>query len=393
MLATFKHNFFLKFAGFMMRFMGQPSYTLFAGKGSSAELCKYLARMGTKRLLVVTDRPLVELGIVDRATASLVDTGVEMFIYDGVLPDPTFNIVDQGAQAYRDSQCDAILAIGGGSSIDAAKIIGLAVTHEGSPREYVGMNKAKNPIPPLYVVPTTSGTGSEATRGAVISDSETHEKGIIAGGNLGPTAACLDPELLTGLPPHITAATGMDALTHAIEAYLSVWDRADAKEKARAAVKIIFSDLRNAYENGGDLDTRDAMAHAAYMAGQAINLVNVGNVHAIAHQLGGEYGIPHGLANAIVLPHVLEMSKEAGRESLSELAGFIGLSTPDEFIDAVRKLNAAVQIPETVEQLKTADIPAIVERAVAEGSGYSSPYFMQADDCEKILRNLLPQNT
>jgi alcohol dehydrogenase len=388
--AKIKHDVVMSLLKMLLSFMPGTSYMLFAGEGSSRGLCQSIGRSGCKRLLVVTDKPLRDLGIVDRALAGLVGTGVETVIFDGVLPDPTYQIVSDGVAVYREGNCDSILAIGGGSSIDAAKIIGLALTHEGDPKDYVGFGKAKNPIPPLYCIPTTSGTGSEATAGAVISDSETHEKGVISGKSLQPTAACLDPDLLTGLPPHITAATGMDALTHAIEAYIGVWDRGDCKDKGRLATQIIFQQLGRAYADGSDIGARDAMAHASYMAGQAINQVNVGNVHAIAHQLGGQYGIPHGLANAMVLPHVLEMSQEAARERLTQLAQAIGLSTAEQFIGAVRELSLELGIPARVEKLQQADIPALAARAVAEGDGYCSPYFMEMDDCVAILNKLLP---
>jgi len=389
-LAKLKHNFLISLTSVILKFMPGASYMLFAGEGSAAALCKSIARSGLKRLLVVTDKPLVELGIVERALAGLEDAGVEIVIYDGVIPDPTFQIVSEGVAVYRAQHCDSILAIGGGSSIDAAKIIGLEVSHGGDPRDYIGFGKVKDPIPPLYAIPTTSGTGSEATMGAVISDSETHEKGVISGSTLLPIAACLDPALLTGLPPHITAATGMDALTHAIEAYIGVWDRGDAKDKGSLATGMIFQQLPRAYADGSDLEARDAMAHASYMAGQAINQVNVGNVHAIAHQLGGQYGIPHGMANAMVLPHVLEMSVDAARERLTQLAGVIGKSTAEEFIAAVRELSVDVGIPTTVEKLRAEDIVALATRAVAEGDGYCSPHFMEMVDCTRILRNLLP---
>ena len=168
--AKLKHDFLIALASVILRFMPAASYMLFAGEGSAGGLCKCIARSGLKRLLVVTDKPLVELGIVERALAGLADAGVETVIYDGVMPDPSFQIVSEGAARYREHNCDSILAIGGGSSIDAAKIIGLAVSHEGDPRDYIGFGKVKDPIPPFYAIPTTSGTGSEATMGAVISD-------------------------------------------------------------------------------------------------------------------------------------------------------------------------------------------------------------------------------
>jgi len=387
-LRTLKHKAFIAFAGFMIKFAPGTTYMLFAGQGSSRQLCRHIGREGLKKVLVVTDKPLVELGIAARATAALPESGVQVVTYDGVLPDPTYQIVAEGKAMYEREQCDAILAIGGGSSIDAAKVMGLALTHEGDPQDYVGFGLVKEPLPPLYVIPTTSGTGSEATSGAVISDNETHEKGVISGGPMQPLATCLDPDLMTGMPPHITAATGMDALTHAVEAYIGVWERGDRTERASAAVKLIFANLEKACGDGNDIDARDSMAHAAYMAGQAINLVNVGNVHAIAHQLGAFYGVPHGMANAMVMPHVLDKSRNAAADRLAELAKLIGRNTADEFIAAVRALNTAVGIPEKLDKLQPADYPAIIARATAEADGYPVPYMLTDGDVEDILKEL-----
>jgi alcohol dehydrogenase class IV len=336
----------------------------------------------------VTDKPLVELGVVAQATVGLHEAGLEVVVFDGVLPDPTYQVVAEGKAIYEREACDSILAIGGGSSIDAAKVIGLALSHEGEPRDYVGFGKVKNPLPPFYTIPTTSGTGSEATMGAVISDNVSHEKGILSGATMLPLAACLDADLLTGLPPHITAATGMDALTHAIEAYIGVWERGDSMKTSATAVKLIFQHLPGAYSNGSDANVRAEVAYAAYLAGQAINMVNVGNVHAIAHQLGALYGVPHGLANAQVMPHVLDLSLEAARERLTELAQLIGRNTAEEFISAVRELSQAVGIPTAVEKLKAEDFPHITERAIAEADGYPVPYMLSKGDVQSILEKL-----
>ncbi|MEP5765922.1 MAG: iron-containing alcohol dehydrogenase [Halieaceae bacterium] len=388
-LRRLKHNAFISFAGFLLKFSPGVSYLTFAGEGSSRALCRHIARSGARKVLVVTDKPLRELGVVDQAIAGLAEQAVPTVVFDGVLPDPTYQVVAEGKAVYEAQDCDCILAIGGGSSIDAAKVIGLALTHEGDPADYVGFGKVKEELPPLYVIPTTSGTGSEATMGAVISDNETHEKGILSGGTMLPRAACLDASLMTGLPPHITAATGMDALTHAIEAYIGVWDRGDSLEKAATATKLIFANLEKAYSNGADLAARDAMAEAAYLAGQAINQVNVGNVHAIAHQMGALYGVPHGLANAQVMPHVLDMSKERAGSRLAELAQLIGLQTADEFIGEVRRLTVAVGIPEKVDALQLEDYDTIIERAIVEGDGYPVPHMMSQLDVRLILNNLM----
>ncbi len=390
LLRRLKHKSFISFAGFMMKFSPGAAYMLFAGEGSSRQLCRHIGHSGLKKVLVVTDKPLLELGIAQQAISGLAEVGVEAVVFDGVLPDPTYQIVAEGKALYEREDCDGILAVGGGSSIDAAKGMGLALTHEGDPRDYVGFGKVSEAIPPFYAIPTTSGTGSEATAGAVISDNETHEKGVISGAPMLPLATSLDPLLLTGLPPHITAATGMDALTHAVEAYIGVWDRGDCMEKAAAAVKLIFANLEAACTRGGEPAVRDAMAHAAYMAGQAINQVNVGNVHAIAHQLGAFYGVPHGLANSQVMPHVLELSKNAASERLGQLAQLIGRETADDFIAAVRELSRAVGIPEKVEKLDREDFPTIIDRATAEADYYPVPYQMSRADVEGLLNNLMP---
>jgi alcohol dehydrogenase class IV len=392
LLRKIKHKAFMSFASFMLKFAPGVSYLVFAGDGSARSLCRHIALSGAARVLVVTDKPLVELGLVAQAIAGLAEEAVETVIFDGVLPDPTYGIVAEGRALYESENCDAILAVGGGSSIDAAKVIGVSLTHPGDPKDYVGFGLVKQDIPPLYAIPTTSGTGSEATMGAVISDNETHEKGIISGRTLLPRAACLDASLMTGLPPHITAATGMDALTHAVEAYIGIWDRGDSMEKASTATKTIFRHLPGACRDGGDTRVRDAMAHAAYLAGQAINQVNVGNVHAIAHQLGALYGIPHGLANAQVMPHVLELSKASAAERLTELARLIGRNSADDFIAAVRELNEQVGIPPRVDAIRREDYALITERAIAEADGYAVPYLMSPADVHTILDSLNPEN-
>ncbi len=388
-LRRLKHNAFIKFVAFMMKFVPGTTYLLFAGEGSSRQLCKHIGYKGLKKVLVVTDKPLMELGIAQQAMAGLAEAGVEAVVFDAVLPDPTYSIVAAGKALYQQEGCDGILAIGGGSSIDAAKVMGVTISHAGEPQDFVGFGKVTGAIPPFYAIPTTSGTGSEATMGAVISDDVTHEKDIISGGSMLPLAACLDAELITGLPPHITAATGIDALTHAVEAYISVWDRGDCMEKSAAAVTLIFDKLPTAYSNGADLAARDAMAQAAYMAGQAINQVNVGNVHAIAHQLGAFYGVPHGLANAMVMPHVLDLSLEPVRQRLGQLAGLIGLNTAEEFIAAIRKLNETVGIGSRIEKMDRADFPTIIQRALTEADGYPVPYMMTENDVQGVLEKLL----
>lgn len=341
----------------------------------------------------MTDKPLRELGVVDQATSPLLAADVDVAYYDGVLPDPTYDQVAEGAAIAKQHGSEAILAIGGGSSIDAAKIIAASATSDESPADWVGFGKVKHEVIALYAIPTTSGTGSEATMGAVISDAATHQKGIISGSTLLPVATALDAALITGLPPHITAATGMDALTHGIEAYIGVWERGTRLEDARIAVKLVFENLAAAYHDGSDLAARDGMAMGAYYAGMAINQVNVGNVHAIAHQLGGKYGIPHGLANALVLPHVLEFCHDEAAPRLAELAVLVGLGKSGEdegklahkFTQAVRDLRTEVGIPDHSDKLQREDFGDIADLAIEEGDGYPVPRLLDRQSVFSIL--------
>ncbi|MBN7796362.1 iron-containing alcohol dehydrogenase [Parahaliea mediterranea] len=395
-LRNLKHKSFIALAKFMVNFAPSASYMAFAGRGSAAQLARHIVRTGVRRVLVVTDKPLRELGLVDRVVEGLVAAGVDVAYYDGVQPDPTFDQVAAGAEVLRTHGSEAVLAVGGGSSIDAAKIIAASATSAENPKDWVGFGKVKHEVLPLYAVPTTSGTGSEATMGAVISDSVSHEKGIISGSSLLPAAAALDPELITGLPAPITAATGMDALTHGIEAYICTWDRGTRLEHSRAAIRLVFEHLRTACADGGNLEAREGMSMAAYYAGIAINQVNVGNVHAIAHQLGGKYGIPHGLANAMVLPHVLEFCREEARPRLAELALLVGVGSPgaseaqlaQSFIDAVRDLRSAVGIPERSDKIQAGDYDYLCDLALAECESYPVPRLLDRENTLAILANI-----
>ena len=378
---------------FLSNFFQTGRHSAFVGSGSSAQLCQHVIRSGASRVLVVTDKPLRDLGIVDRAVAELTASDLELVFYDGVRPDPTYEQVAEGAALLREHACDVVLAIGGGSSMDAAKIIAASGTSDRPPQEWVGNMKIKHQLPPIYAIPTTSGTGSEATIGAVISHNEAHEKNVIVSTALLPAAVALDPDLITGLPAHITAATGMDALTHGIEAYIGTWDRGDRSRDARMAIKLIFDNLETACADGASTEAREAMSLASYYAGLAINLVNVGNVHAIAHQLGGTYGIPHGLANALVLPHVLDYCEDKSRSRLAELAVLIGAAEPAEpvaqqsvkFIVAVRDLAERVGLATTTELLNSADFDHIVKLAITEGDSYHVPKLMSKEAVHTIL--------
>ena len=391
-----RHRFFLAMIRVMTPFMTETRNIAFAGPGSSRQLCQHIASLDVQKLLVVTDKPLRELGIADQAIVALADEGFPVAWFDGVMPDPTYEQVEAGLAVLKVQRCDAVLAIGGGSAMDTAKMIAACATSSEDPRNWKGPGKVKHEALPIYAIPTTAGTGSEATSGAVVKDAATQSKSIVSGPSMLPKATALDAQLMLGLPPHITAATGMDALTHAIEAYIGVWERGSRLEDGRIAVKLIFKHLARAYTHGDDLAAREGMALAAYYGGMAINQVSVGSVHAIAHQLGGKYGIPHGLANAMVLPHVLEYCREEAESRLAELAVVIGAGEQGEapaqlahkFIAAVRELRTQVGIPDRSDLIQREDHNDLAAAAAAECMDYPVPRLLDEASALAILNQI-----
>jgi len=366
------------------------------GPGSSKELCAAIAQAGVKKLLVVSDAVLVQLGVVAEITRSLDQHGVGWCLYDGVEPDPTSDHVAAGLALLRRERCDAVLAIGGGSPMDAAKVIAAAAVDERPLHKLEGLLKVRRLPLPLYAIPTTAGTGSEATIAAVVSDPTTHRKKFFIDPKLLPVMTALDPSLMAGLPPPITAATGMDALTHAVESYISKTSTRQTERWATTAVRLIFANLPKAYANGADLEARRAMALASYYAGLAFTRTSVGYVHAIAHQLGAQYRTPHGLANALVLPHVLEFSVEPAAKRLAALASVIGIDSGDDrarahaFIEAVRGLSGRVGISPTLPALRPEDIPMLARQALVEAHmNYPVPRYMENTDCTQVISRLL----
>ena len=332
-----------------------------------------------------------EIGIVEQVTAAVTDAGIDTAVYDGVTPDPTFTQVEEGLAAYRNQRCDGVLAIGGGSPIDAAKVIAAAATNGHNPRKLAGKFRVRKPPAPLFAVPTTAGTGSEVTVAAVISDEDTHLKKFVLDPKILPSMAALDPTLMTGLPAPITAATGMDALTHAIESYISKAANPQTKGYATTSVRLVFEHLRTAVSDPENIDARTGMALASYYGGLAFTRTSVGYVHAIAHNLGAKYGTPHGLANALALPHVLEFSEAAARERLAELGALIDVDGSTAFIAAVRELAADIGIPTTLDTLRPEDIDDLADLALAEAFlDYPVPRYMSKDDCIGVITKLLP---
>ncbi len=388
-----------KAAGLATRLLPIPQPTLLVGPGASARLGQAIGAFGHRKILVVSDGVVAGLGLMKSFLDALQAGGTAVLVYDEITPDAPIPLIEKGIDLYRRKGCDAIVAFGGGSVMDAAKTIGLAAANNKHPRKLVGYFKGLHAPPPLYAVPTTAGTGSEVTVAAVISDPAHERKLVIADTRIVPQMAALDPLLMAGLPPAVTAATGMDALTHALEAYLGDWSTEFTDRMALAAVAMIFENLPRAYDRGDDLVAREQMALASTYAGMAFTRANVGNVHAIAHQLGGKYHTPHGLANAIMLPHVLRFSASATVGRLATLAlranvGRTGDSREElarKFLDSVDSLSRTVGIPRTLEALRQADIPALAKAACREAdANYPVPRVMLQADCEALLRNVLP---
>ena len=378
------------------RIVAIPRPTLFVGPGSAQRLCATLGQFGHRRVLIVTDAVLVRLGLVEPLRQALAGQGIDVAVHDAITPDPTYPVLQAGYEAARAHRSDGILAVGGGSVIDAAKVIDAMVVTGKSPERLVGMLKVSKPMLPLYAIPTTAGTGSEVTVAAVVTDPVRHVKSAVIDPKLVPAAAALDPVLMQGMPPAITAATGMDALTHAIEAYLNRWPHAETAQHCRAAVRMVFSNLQRACETGQDLDAREAMALASFYAGLAFTKAYVGYVHAFSHKIGGMYGVPHGLANAITLPYVLDFLQDAPlvQQRLAELALVIGAGREGEtpavlaqrFVDRVRALNRAVGIPEKMAALQSGDVPEIARAAMIEASrDYPVPKVMTYAESEQLL--------
>ncbi len=370
----------------------------FEGAGSSLELCRHIAAEGHRKILIVTDAMLVKLGLLDKMKAELDKAGVAYVIYDGVLPDPTVEQIEAGFEMLKANDCKAILAIGGGSSIDAAKVIGARAKNNKPIVKMAGLFRVFWGMLPLYVVPTTAGTGSEVTIAAVVSDRAQKRKLPIMDLKLMPTACALDGALMTGLPAHITAATGMDALTHAVEAYISRNAMKRTDEKAIEATKLVFKYLPTAVSNGSDVEARQQMARASNLAGIAFTQAGVGYVHAIAHNFGALYHVPHGLANAIVMPHVLDYSKSSCAGRLADLARACGIGSADAtddaladaFIARIRELKVQFGIPEQLEALRATDVAPIAVAARSEARfTYAVPRYMDQSTCEGVIRKML----
>ena len=380
-----------------VNFLNWKEPELVKGAGCVKKLPTVVKSNGHDSVLVVTDKGLMNLHLLDGLFEGLEKSDVKYVVYDGTQPNPTIDNIEEARKLYADNNCAAVIAFGGGSPMDCAKV---AAARIAKPKQSVqkmrGTLKILKKLPTIYAVPTTAGTGSETTIAAVVSDPSTHEKYALQDPVLRPKYADLDPELTLGLPPHITSTTGMDALTHAVEAYIGHSNTKGTAAAAEKATRMIFDNILKVYENGKDIDARQNMLEASYLAGIAFTRAYVGYVHAIAHNLGGMYGTPHGLANAVVLPYVLEYFGESAHERLAKLADVAGLETAgmndaqkaNLFIEKIKELNKTMNIPDKLDILEK-DIPTIAKRALKEGNPlYPVPKIMDLEDCMAVIRKI-----
>jgi alcohol dehydrogenase class IV len=372
---------------------------VFAGIGSSLDLCRQVPILGYSRVLIVTDAFLEGSGMLDPIKSALTEGGVDWKVFDGVEPDPTFDQVRAGEALLRKEGCDAVIAVGGGSVLDAAKLIALMRHNPGDLKFFDGIQKAKHPGLPLFAIPTTAGTGSETTPASVITDTETHRKVPVADGKLVPHYVALDAGLMKSMPPHITAATGMDALTHAVESWLSKASNGSTEAMAGAATRLILQYLPRAWRDGDDMQAREAMAMASFYGGVAFGRTSVGYAHGIAHQLGRVCGTPHGDANAMVLPEVLSAYGASVHERLAALARVAGVAeaggsetaAAEALIRRIAEIRDEMDMPRKPRGLAEKDIPGIVDAALSEaGDLYPVPRYMSSEEIRRIVEGLLP---
>ena len=367
------------------------------GPGKVRELGAFLNELGINDVMVVTDGILMKLGLPDAMLDSLTQAGVRYTYFCELGSNPTMDDVERGFALYRENGCKAVVAFGGGSPMDCAKAICARVAR---PRRTVaqlqGILRVLKPIVPLIAIPTTAGTGSETTVAAVITDPITHRKAAINDPFLIPRYAILDPELTVGLPPHTTAATGMDALSHAVEAYTNhTYNTKLENRLAKEAVRLIHDNILRAYENGADLEARQNMQRGAFYAGRAFTRGCVGYVHAIGHTLGGLYGVPHGFAMAVLLPHVMRAFGDSVHRRLAELADVCGISgetdagKADAFIRWIEETNAAMGLPEKLDMIREEDIDRMTAWAKKEANPlYPVPRIWSRKDLRRVIESV-----
>lgn len=375
--------------------------TNYFGRDSVKVVGEKAKLLGGTKVLVVTDGFLSQLsgGPVEQVLELLKAEGIESVIYDKVEPNPKDTNVSDGLKIYQEEKCDMIITVGGGSPHDCGKGIGIAATHEGDLYDYAGIDTLENPLPPIIAVNTTAGTASEITRHAVITNTKLKIKYVIVSWRNTPLVSINDPLLMLGKPAALTAATGMDALTHAVESYITLGANPVTDAAAIQAMKLISNNLRQAVANGQNIEARENMAHASLLAGMAFNNSGLGYVHAMAHQLGGLYDMPHGVANAVLLPHVARYNLISNPKKYADMAEFLGenieglsvMEAADKTIEALRRLSSDVGIPSGLKELgvKEEDFEYMAEMALKDGNAGTNPISGTKEDIIKIFKEAM----
>lgn len=367
------------------------------GNGCLDEAMAAIRNYGFRKALIVTDAGLAKAGVATLIAEKLALQDVQSVIFDGAKPNPSIANVESGLKVLKEHACDFVVSLGGGSPHDCAKGIALCATNGGHIRDYEGVDRSAKPQLPLVSINTTAGTASEMTRFCIITDEERHVKMAIVDRNVTPLLSVNDPELMVAMPKGLTAATGMDALTHAIEAYVSTAATPITDACAIKAMELISQNLRQAVRDGKDLVARENMAYAQFLAGMAFNNASLGFVHAMAHQLGGYYDLPHGVCNAVLLPHVQTFNANVCAQRLTDVAHALGADvrglSPEEgaqaAIAAIRTLAKDVEIPAGLRDLgaKLDDIPVLATNALKDACGFTNPRKADQAQIEEIFRN------
>ncbi|MCU1757506.1 L-threonine dehydrogenase [Pseudomonas helleri] len=367
------------------------------GNGCLDEAMAAIRNYGFRKALIVTDAGLAKAGVATLIAEKLALKDVQSVIFDGAKPNPSIANVEAGLKVLKEHACDFVVSLGGGSPHDCAKGIALCATNGGHIRDYEGVDQSAKPQLPLVSINTTAGTASEMTRFCIITDEERHVKMAIVDRNVTPLLSVNDPELMVAMPKGLTAATGMDALTHAIEAYVSTAATPITDACAIKAMELISHNLRQAVRDGKDLVARENMAYAQFLAGMAFNNASLGFVHAMAHQLGGYYDLPHGVCNAVLLPHVQTFNANVCAQRLTDVAHALGADvrglSPEEgaqaAIAAIRTLAKDVEIPAGLRDLgaKLDDIPVLATNALKDACGFTNPRKADQAQIEEIFRN------
>lgn len=385
---------FLKIANY---FMGYRTPECIEGVGSIRQLPKQIKKENLNKVLLVTDNGLLKLGIPNQLIDAMKEENLEFVVYSDLQANPTDENVEDGYKIFKDNKCDCIVAIGGGSPIDCAKAIAAKNAHPNKKiSQLQGLLKVHKKICPFWAIPTTSGTGSETTVAAVITEAKTHHKASINDPSILPKYAVLDPELTRKMPPSITATTGLDALCHAVEAYTNhTYNTSEEDKRAKKAVKLIYDNLYNAYQDGDDMQARQQMQLAAFNAGRAFTRGCVGYVHAIGHTLGGLYGIAHGLAMSVILPHVMRQFGPAVYDKLADLADVCGIDgqnnkeKAEKFIAWIDEIKDKMNIQRGFDCIKDEDISQIIEWAMKEANPlYPVPVIWNEKDFRILIETL-----